>query len=366
MSAIQPDEKKLRPERDQTDASLRAERENSDQVIAESLDATAEDADELVDRARKNADAVLVVARKRADAKQGRGLDLVRERALEDDAVRTERAIADAAIRREREEQARVLAALLPLEREKTDRYLLSERVDSDETLARRDDFLGIVAHDLRNLLSGIVLNAGVLTANSREHDGGDRVAAGMQRIQRYAARMNRLIGDLVDIVSIDAGKLAMHYEQLDATTLVVEAVEAFTPGATEKGLTIVADINERPLLSSFDHDRMMQVLANLVTNAIKFTDRGGSILIRGERVDDELHLWVCDTGCGIERALLEAVFGRFWQMGENDRRGLGLGLYISKCIVEAHRGRIWAESVLGEGSEFHVSIPASQATPSA
>jgi len=210
--------------------------------------------------------------------------------------------------------------------------------------------------------LSGIVMNATDLTAVAKAHDGGERTVAGMQRIQRYAARMNRLIGDLVDIVSIDAGKLSMRPETADATALLVEVVEAFSAAAEEKGISLVSDLVERPLFAAFDHDRLMQVLANLITNAIKFTPRGGNISVRGERSTDELHLWVCDDGCGIERALLGAVFERFWQVGDNDRRGLGLGLYISKCIVDAHGGRIWAESGLGQGSEFHLTIPVSGA----
>jgi signal transduction histidine kinase len=103
----------------------------------------------------------------------------------------------------------------------------------------------------------------------------------------------------------------------------------------------------------------MLQVLANLITNAIKFTARGGAITVRGERAGDDFRLSVDDTGCGIPGNVLDAVFERFWQVGTNDRRGLGLGLYISKCIVEAHGGRIWADSRLGEGSVFHVTIPA-------
>jgi signal transduction histidine kinase len=102
-----------------------------------------------------------------------------------------------------------------------------------------------------------------------------------------------------------------------------------------------------------------MQVVANLIANALKFTARGGSISVRGERDGDTLHVWVSDDGCGIDHALLDAVFERFWQKGDDDRRGLGLGLYISKCIVEAHGGRIWAESEVGKGSEFHLEIPA-------
>jgi signal transduction histidine kinase len=105
----------------------------------------------------------------------------------------------------------------------------------------------------------------------------------------------------------------------------------------------------------------MLQVLANLITNSIKFTAQGGSIWVRAERAGDELRFSISDTGAGIPDHMLEAVFERFWQVDKNDRRGLGLGLYISRCIVEAHRGRIWAESRLGEGSRFWFTLPAAE-----
>ena len=363
------DDRKPRPERDRTDESIRTERRNSDEAAADKLSLQEDDADELVNRARKTADAVLSTARDRADRKLDPGdahlhpqarATIVRERALEDDVVRDERATADEILRREREEQAAVMSALLPLEREKTDRYLLTERARSDDALASRDDFLGIVSHDLRNLLSGIVLSAGLLSRTPPTGaGGGERTVVGMERIQRYAARMNRLIGDLIDVVSIEAGKLAIRAERADATALIVEAVATFAPAAADKGVALVLDGVERPrLLGDFDHERMLQVLANLITNALKFTPQGGSISVRAQRPEGQLLVSVCDTGCGIPAPMLHAVFERFWQVGENDRRGLGLGLYISKCIVEAHGGRIWAESEPGTGSTFHFTIP--------
>ena len=280
------------------------------------------------------------------------------ERAQEDRVLDAERAAADEALGRERREQARSLAALLPLEREKTDRYLLTERVRSDDALAHRDDFMGMVSHDLRNLLSAIVLHSGVLAKTASDTDEGRRTVAGMARIQRYVARMNRLIGDLVDVVSLDAGKLAVTPARCDAAALLTEAVEAFADAAAEKSVALACVSAEPSLSASFDHERMLQVLANLIANALKFTPRGGRIVISGERAGDQIHLCVEDNGMGIPEPMLEAVFERFWQVGKNDQRGFGLGLYISRCIVEAHGGKIWAESTPGEGSKFHLTFP--------
>jgi signal transduction histidine kinase len=102
----------------------------------------------------------------------------------------------------------------------------------------------------------------------------------------------------------------------------------------------------------------MLQVLANLLSNSIKFTARGGNITVSCVDNGGGLQFCVSDTGSGIPQEMLESVFERFWQVGKNDRRGLGLGLYISKCIVEAHGGRIWTESTLGVGSRFYFTLP--------
>ncbi len=355
------DSKKSSPEREQTDEGLRTERENADRALTEQHNGIEDDADLIVLRARENADAILVAARDKADERLGSSApraSVIEERVLEDEVVREERAIADESLRDEREANARVLARLLPLERAKTDRYLLTERARSDDALSVRDDFLGIVSHDLRNLLSGIVMSSALLAENAPDNEYGQETLRGIKRIQHYAARMNRLIGDLVDVASIDAGKLDVALAQGDAATLVVDAVETFEAAAAARRLSLEVQLPERPLLAEFDQGRMLQVLANLITNAIKFTAPGGGICVRAERAGDTIELTITDTGAGIPSTMLEAVFERFWQVGKGDRRGVGLGLYISRCIVEAHGGRIWAESKLGEGTTVRFTIP--------
>jgi signal transduction histidine kinase len=321
-------------------------------------------ADAVILRARESADSVLSDARDRADEKVAQSPPpvapraIAQQRMLEDEAVLDERASADESLQEERLEAARALAKLLPLERDRTDRYLLTERARSDDALANRDDFLGIVSHDLRNLLGGIVLSAAQLERNAPDNDTGKQTLEGTQRIQRYSARMSRLIGDLVDVVSIDAGSLVVVPARADATALVAEAVDTFHAAASAKGISLEADLREQPLVAEFDHARMMQVFANLIANAIKFTSADGKVSIDGECVEDELRFCISDTGSGIPAHMLESIFERFWQVGKGDRRGLGLGLYISRCIVEAHGGRIWAESRLGEGSKFSFTLP--------
>jgi len=355
-----------KPSRDrgQTDESLREEREKTDRAIAERQASVHEDADQVVQRARENADAVLTAARDVAD--QGLptaaggvpALSVVEGRETEDDTLRAERETADANLRREREETARALARLVPVERDKTDRYLLTERARSDKEIAQRDDFLGMVSHDLRNLLGGIVMSAVLLSDRADDSAAGALVQSEAARIQRLSARMNRLIGDLVDVASIDAGALAMTRSSGDGGKLVAEAVDIFRAAATAKGISLQLEVGAEGLLADFDHDRLLQVFANLLSNAIKFAAPNTTITVRCARDENALHFSVEDTGVGVPAGMLELIFDRFWQAGKNDRRGTGLGLYISRCIVEAHGGKIWAQSKVGTGTTLHFTVP--------
>jgi signal transduction histidine kinase len=352
-------------ERDNTDESLRVERQKTDQALIDKQAAVEDRADQTLEQARSAADAVMAAARVTADEllRDGdeRGLAptaLAEQRATEDEALETARTGADEALRRQRDEDVRVLAALLPLERQNTDRYLLTERARADDAVANRDDFLGIVTHDLRDLLSGIVLSAAMLPDTVSEKHGTK------QQIQRYAARMNRLIGDLVDVAAIDAGRLSVVPASGDWAALVEEVTALFQPSAAAQGIALEIAVSERPLAMQFDHDRMLQVLANLIANSLKFTSRGGTLRVEAERGANELRCAVHDTGSGIPNNMLEAIFQRFWQAGANDRRGLGLGLYITRCIVEAHGGRIWAESTEGVGSTLRFSLPVLSRSP--
>ena len=351
-------------ERTHTDESLQSERRDLDDARANRLAAAEEVADDIVDHARALADAIVRKTRSNEDERnlgpttEGGRAAVLKQRGVEDAVLQQERAGADEALRRQRKQHARILTALLPLEREKTDRHLLTERIRADADVFNRDDFLGIVSHDLRNLLGALVTTATLISKRTPQTAEGEQTRAGAERIHRYVARMNRLIGDLVDVASIDAGKLSVSPIRGDLSTVIAEAVDTFQVSAQAKELTLQMDVPYRPLMAAFDHGRMLQVLANLITNAIKFTAPGGTIHISTDARGDSAHLSVRDTGIGIPAHLTEAVFERFRQVAEHDRRGLGLGLYISKCLVGAQGGRMWAESQAGEGTTIHVSLP--------
>lgn len=352
-----PDEDKT-PERQQTDESLRVEREKADADLGEKQAAVDEAADAIIEKARARADQVLAAARAKSDLQRGppnsrSARVLERERESEDEALRKERASADETLRVERAE-----LALPSPERQETDKDLSHERARSDVAVTARDAFLGIVSHDLRNMLGGMIGFASLIAKGMSRDNYEEQVVAYAQRIQRTGSRMNRLVGDLVDVASIEAGVLAVRREVADPALVMTEAVDSFQAQAEGKGISVtVALVPVLPVVA-FDPARILQVLVNLLSNAIKFTPPHGRVVASVECIRDELRFTVADTGQGIPADKLEAVFERFLQVTEDDRRGVGLGLYISKCIVQGHGGRIWAESAPGEGSTFYFTLP--------
>jgi signal transduction histidine kinase len=362
-------DRKPQPERTHTDEGLRLERESSDSEYAKVQTAIEEDADAAILKARGRVDEVVRATRDKADARLARQdatparETVSREREQEDAALQGERETADAELRDERVERKGALDALIFLERAETDTRLLTERARADKGIDTRDQFMGMVCHDLRTLLGGIALQAALLKRGSAEDETGRRAAQAAEKIQRYTARMNRLIGDLVDVTSIEEGRIRVAPALQDATALVRESVEAFQPLAAAQGISLDVEIRGNTLMAKFDHERILQVLANLLANAIKFTPAGGRISLRVEPMAPDVRFSVVDTGSGIPSHQLEVVFERLWQARGEERRGLGLGLYISRNIVEAHGGRIWAESQPGKGSTFSFTLPGATAS---
>jgi signal transduction histidine kinase len=350
------------PRREQTDESLRIEREKSDAAAGEKRREIEARADAVVQIARDRADEVLQAARDDADREQPSSVtDPVseRERGLADVILARERAKADAVLERERIQRRECFEIFLANEREATDSNLMDERADADTNVATRDDFLATVSHDLRSLLSGLSLSAQLLLEKAPTGAAGDLTRKCAGTSQRLVARMSRLVNDLLDVTSIEAGKVALLIEETDVADVLRDTLEAFEPLAAAKGVSLSAEAEPPPCVGRFDSGRVLEVLANLVSNALKFTSSGGRVSIRVAREGNELHFAVNDTGIGIPEDALQGVFEKFKQVAK-DRRGLGLGLYISKGIVEAHGGRMWGESRLGAGSTFHFAIPRS------
>ena len=346
-----------RSEREQTDESLRLERDRADRALDDEISEADETADAVISRARARADALLAAARTKTD--QAASGDqptsaLTTSRAFEDHILQRERVTADHILHRERSEHV----TLLSRERHATDQDLSHERERSDKALAMRDDFMGIVSHDLLNLLNAMVVISALIEREVAQEDHVERVVAHARRVQRSGARMRRLVGDLVDVASIEAGMLAVTRVVGHPADVVTEAVEIFQAQAAGNGISLTAEIVPGVPRAAFDGARILQVLCNLLSNALKFTPHQGSVAVRLEQVDDDVVFCVSDTGEGIPDDKLEAVFDRFVQLTKGDRRGVGLGLFISKSIVQGHGGRIWVENRTGGGSNFCFSLP--------
>lgn len=217
-----------------------------------------------------------------------------------------------------------------------------------------RDDVLAIVAHDLRNPLDRI--SAGVVLLLDDTFDAASRPRL-LAVMERTVAGMNRLVRDLLDAASIDAGHLALDLRRVDVTALLENARETYSPRAEEKLLRLDCHAEDAFFIHA-DQGRILQLLGNLLSNAIRLTTPRGQIDIRAARVDDMVELSISDTGPGIAPQDLPHVFERFWQGRREARGSAGLGLAIGKGIVEGHGGRMWVESVVGRGTTFSFTVP--------
>ena len=232
---------------------------------------------------------------------------------------------------------------------------------EATRALRARDRVLGIVAHDLRNPLNVIAMSADLLLDPT--FSDGQR-ADQIQMIIRSAKRMDRLIQDLLDVARIEADRLFIQRSSQEPARLAREAVELNAALAAVKSLDLrLAPVGELPTVAA-DHDRILQLLANLIGNAIKFTPENGIIEVRVERADDMVRFDVADDGPGIPADELPNLFQPFWQAQRGSIEGAGLGLMIARGIVEAHGGTIWAESMVGEGSTFSFTLPIGDSLP--
>jgi len=230
------------------------------------------------------------------------------------------------------------------------------------ELLSRaREDVLGVVAHDLRNPLNLVSMTTQLLL----EPDLTPERRKSTSVINaRAVARMNRLIADLLDVVRMEAGHLSLDVGPCDVTRVLSETMDAFQQRAAEQGISLVLTPEPPNVIVQADEERVLQLIDNLVGNALKFTPSGGQVSIGGLVDANELRVSVSDTGPGIPEEQRARLFERFWQARGTDRRGLGLGLPIAKGIAEAHGGRLWVESMVGSGSTFHFAMPLVQARP--
>jgi len=238
---------------------------------------------------------------------------------------------------------------------------LLRDVTREREIERMKTDFVSIVSHELRTPL------AAIKGAVDNLLDGiggelGDVQQKCLTISKRNIDRLSRLISDLLDISRIEAGKIQIIKQPADISVIIKDVLFFFKEIADGKNILLEMAIEQNVPVLSFDSDKITQVITNLVGNAVKFTPTGGKITVKAFLSGDYLQVDVIDTGTGISRQDLEKVFDKFYQVSRLETKGMykgtGLGLPITKGIVEKHEGKIWAESELGKGAKFSFILP--------
>ncbi len=225
----------------------------------------------------------------------------------------------------------------------------------AQEAARAREEIVAIVSHDLKNPLNAILMSAGLLR---RAPDDPDRVRRGADAIERSVDRMRSLVNGLLDLARLEGGSLPLDLQPVDVGGLVREALGAIRPLANAKRLRIEEEVAAGAATARCDRERVMQVLSNLIGNAIQFSREGGRVRVTLAGSGTEVQVRIADEGPGIAPEEQRHVFERFWKSRASGQ-GTGLGLSIAKGIVEAHGGRIWVESTPGQGATFAFTLPA-------
>jgi signal transduction histidine kinase len=231
---------------------------------------------------------------------------------------------------------------------------------EAQRAVVARQDVLSFVSHDLKNPLMGIMLSVETMLRAAPPEDRR-RSAGQLQRIARASQQMRRMIEDLLDMTTLESGRLRVELGVHDLDRLLDEVAEIFAPRAA--ALAIRLELSRPPALAvTCDRSRLQQVLSNLMDNALKFTPRGGRICLSARQTDGTALCTVADTGSGIPPLVRPHVFERFVQAEGNGRQGRGLGLYIAKGLIEAQGGAIWVDSREGVGTTFSFTLPLASA----
>ncbi len=248
-------------------------------------------------------------------------------------------------------------------------------RVDAERRLKRsnarlkelnllKTRFLVMTSHELKTPITPVVIQAQMLSDGSLGKLSAKQKQSA-EMILRNITRLDNLVSDIFDISRIQSSRLNLVFQRLQLARLIEEAKENMAPLAAEKDIKLVAKIQKLPRIP-VDKDRIIQVLTNLISNAIKFTPAKGTITIEAAKQKDDVLISVKDTGRGMVEKDVRRLFTLFFQVKasyELKEEGTGLGLPICKGIIEQHGGKIWAESLIGKGSTFSFTLPIKQKT---
>lgn len=235
--------------------------------------------------------------------------------------------------------------------------------LEAREAVRTREQLLGIVSHDLKGPLSIILMQCAEAVRSLQAGASGETLRQDFGVIERSAMRMERLITDLLDFASLEAGKLSVDAQPHLVRGLVAEVAESLNALAGKRRRQIDVDGIPTDLKVFCDRGRVLQVFVNLITNAIKFTPENGTVHLEAKMLEGEVRFSVRDTGVGIPEAELPHIFQMYWQKEPDRKKGMGLGLYIARRLVEAHGGRIKVESRVGVGTTVSFTLPMVSAT---
>ena len=233
-----------------------------------------------------------------------------------------------------------------------------TQKLEVEVEKKARENVLGVVSHDLRSPLASVIMNADLLLRGINSGKVPASSSKIVNNIKNSAYRMNRLIEDLLDAVKVEAGQFKMDKSECDIAEVVQTSIEESTAAANNKNIVIKTNFADTPHCVSCDQARIIQVINNLLGNAIKFSPNDSEVNVSIVDHEHEIIIRVKDQGPGISREDINYLFDRYWQAKTTAHKGTGLGLFISKSIIEQHDGDIRVHSHLGEGAFFDVHLP--------
>jgi signal transduction histidine kinase len=219
-----------------------------------------------------------------------------------------------------------------------------------------QNEFIGIISHELKTPITAVLSGVEIIRSHGT-NKFDEKQSKLLDIIGKSGQEMLLLTNDLLDISKIESGKIEIYPEHIPLAKLTEEVLQSLKPEAEKKNIKIAAMINESVTTIYADPARLEQIMFNLLDNAIKYTDRNGSVSVAATSSNNHIIIEVKDTGVGIKKDRLSHIFSRF-TIHAPGYKGTGLGLYIAKSLVEAHKGKLEVESELGKGSIFRIFFP--------
>lgn len=228
----------------------------------------------------------------------------------------------------------------------------------ADQAIKSRDEMLGIISHELKNPLTSMSLSSHLIQKLLSKEPSSEKVLSLIKGFDPSIQRMNKLVSDLLDVTRLESQALHCVPKLISLSNITDEVIGIYMATAEAKDIVISSQISSECTEIFADEVRTIQILSNLVSNAIKFSSPGGKVKIDAFKSGEMAEISVTDNGKGIPKEELSRVFEKFWQEKESEHIGTGLGLAIAKGLVESLGGKIWVVSTLGEGSSFHFTLP--------